>query len=284
MSDEDTLIPSIQYIPPALKGEPLYVEFCSLLDGIMASFSKEANWYPLPEDLMVLLPGYGDERAVSYYFNAFIKPIYGTRLVQDILLDILEYDAVVKEWFQTGGAFTPYKFVIEFNDFPSNLDLDAYLNLVFRFKNERSRLALIHQLGNLCSSPLILSGDARLGSAVLGDYLGSMYRGVKVCIFEERKIIVDDYPDIADTQGLFKELGRTFLKVTTSPSQILGEFKLSEDQPPQKISEIDSHTTTETCALPIFVVPGQPFRVDLRPGRIYIAHVDLRNPFNPLGL
>ena len=92
-----------------------------------------------------VLAGYTSEESVLAYYNTLIRPALGTERSLQFLLSLLEVPSTLQEWFNADFSLPPYKFSLDFEKYPSTLDVDNLLDLILFVKNERSHLALIRQ-------------------------------------------------------------------------------------------------------------------------------------------
>lgn len=142
--------------------------------------------------LFKLLPDYQDKSAALSYFKTMIQPSIGTLFCINNLIDMIQVDAQIEEWFNT-ATIIPFHFNISIPNVPSIFDINAFIDYVFLLKNERSWLERVGQ--DICGDANVW--DYFIYSDGLWDDIGGVdYRGVKVCIVDENKQkLFDDLPD-----------------------------------------------------------------------------------------
>lgn len=158
----------------------LYPYLGPLIDWALPPPPSMEN-YPLDALISQLNLHYNSGEAVEAYFNKFIKPIVGTAPAISLAFKLLGLDATISEWYEQSVPTAPFLFVITFNTYPANLDINALLDLIFALKNERSwpttiRMAecldnLVWDIGYLDTEPM----DASEGYLTVDNYTLCLY-------------------------------------------------------------------------------------------------------------
>jgi hypothetical protein len=159
----------------------LYPWLAPLIDWALPPIT-DIEQYTLDPLAVALGIEYASVEAYAAWFNVGIKPIVGTKPAIEFAMKLMGIEgARIIEWYEdTVETMPKFKFIIEFDNFPSVTEFGPFVDLVYQLKNERSWLVSIRMKG--CDDRL---RDVFAGVIPIQDVDG--YRpdlGIIVCLFQ----------------------------------------------------------------------------------------------------
>lgn len=183
--------PAIQYVPEDLRDEPLFATATELIDAVRRRPALDLL-QSVDKEVELLLPDYGDNRAVLAYYNTFIRPKMGTANAMYLVLKLLQSKATLNEWFNADFNLPAYKFTLDFAEYPEGItyeDIDKLIDLALLVKNERSHLAAIRQDEGF--QDLFTLDNSELDDSLLDDFSGYVYRDVNIYLLKKHSDYLD---------------------------------------------------------------------------------------------
>jgi len=128
------------------------------------------------------------------YFQWMIDPYIGTNLIQRKIIEKLELDAVVVDWYDNKNIINAYSFVMD--NFPGWEKAKLIIINSKLMKNAES--ILISLRDERCPHRLLLSDGGHLDRDFLSDISAQKFEGVHICFQRYKSVIVDLFTPIAD--------------------------------------------------------------------------------------
>jgi hypothetical protein len=240
--------PTIDYIPESLRETPVYKTASELIDLALSNEAFIPIRQEIDPNIRALLEDYDSEEAVQAYNNVFVQPFIGTKSAILYVLNLLNIDAELVEWFRaTDITLPPYKFILDFDSYPEGIDLDKLIDLILAVRNERASLAVIRQpdeFGDL----FVTSRSLLSGPDLLGDVSGFNYRGVNIHLVQKYKKYID-VSEHTSSSGMQTSLYTRYHK-TFIADWPLGDLILGSTQHYEAISYARSGVSERYIVIP----------------------------------
>ena len=128
------------------------------------------------------------------YWQWMIDPYIGTNLIQRKIIEKLELDTMVVDWYDNNNIINAYSFVME--NFPGWEKAKLIIINSKLMKNAES--ILISLRDERCPHRLLLSDGGHLDRDFLSDISAQTFEGVHICFQRYKEVIVDVFGALSD--------------------------------------------------------------------------------------